>query len=132
MDRDFDNEPPPEFRDKPLDKKPPVFIGERDIVAIVVVILMCGMNLGIKLYFRTRNDHKKLMALEKENLEQQLEYPVDYQVDREKGVLQVTLQRTPDIKSQTLLGSMETVLYQLAEQCPQDVRIREHGGEMNV
>jgi len=53
-------------------------------------------------------------------------------VDREKGVLQVTLQRMPDIKSQTLLGSMETVLYQLAEQCPQDVRIREHGGEMNV
>lgn len=50
----------------------------------------------------------------------------------EKGVLQVTLQRTPDIKSQSLLGSMEIVLYQLAEQCPQDVRIREHGGEMNV
>jgi hypothetical protein len=53
-------------------------------------------------------------------------------VDQKKGVLQVTLQRTPDIKTQTLLGSMETVLYQLAEQCPQDVRIREHGGEMNV
>ena len=65
-------------------------------------------------------------------LEQQLKYPVNYQVDREQGVLQVTLQRTPDIKSQILLGSMETVLYQLAEQCPQDVRIREHGGEMNV
>ena len=65
-------------------------------------------------------------------LEQQLKYPVDYQVDQKKGVLQVTLQRTPDIKTQTLLGSMETVLYQLAEQCPQDVRIREHGGEMNV
>ena len=80
MDRDFDNEPPPEFRDKPLDKKPPVFIGEKDIVAIVVVILMCGMNLGIKLYFRTRNDHKKLMALEKENLEQQLEY-LRYQIN---------------------------------------------------
>ena len=63
---------------------------------------------------------------------QQLKYPVDYQVDQKKGVLQVTLQRTPDIKTQTLLGSMETVLYQLAEQCPQDVRIREHGGEMNV
>ncbi len=65
-------------------------------------------------------------------LEQQLKYPVDYQVDREKGELQVMLRRTPDIKSQTLLGSMEAVLYQLAEQCPQDVRIREHGGEMNV
>ena len=57
-------------------------------------------------------------------LEQQLKYPVDYQVDQKKGVLQVTLQRTPDIKSQSLLGSMEIVLYQLA--------VREHGGEMNV
>ena len=65
-------------------------------------------------------------------LEQQLQYPVTYRADTKKGELQVTLQRTPDAKSQALLGSMETVLYQLAEQCPQDVRIREHGGEMNV
>ena len=80
MDRGFDHQPPPEFREQQMDKKPPVFIGEKDIVAIVVVILMCGMNLGIKLYFRTRNDHKKLMALEKENLEQQLEY-LRYQIN---------------------------------------------------
>ena len=65
-------------------------------------------------------------------LEQQLQYPVEYHTDTKKGELQVTLQRTPDAKSQALLGSMETVLYQLAEQCPQDVRIREHGGEINV
>jgi hypothetical protein len=80
MDRGFDHEPPPESRGKRIDRKPPVFIGERDIVAIVVLILMCGMNLGIKLYFRTRNDQKKLMALEKENLEQQLEY-LRYQIN---------------------------------------------------
>jgi LytS/YehU family sensor histidine kinase len=49
-------------------------------VAIVIVILMCGMNLGIKLYFKTRNDQKKLQALEKENLEQQLEY-LRYQIN---------------------------------------------------
>jgi LytS/YehU family sensor histidine kinase len=80
MDRDFDHEPPPEFRDKLPERKPPIFFGERDIVAIIVLILMCGMNLGIKLYFRTRNDQKKLMALEKENLEQQLEY-LRYQIN---------------------------------------------------
>ena len=78
MDRDFRHEPPPEFRDP--HRKPPVFLGERDIVAIVVLILMCGMNLGIKFYFRSRNDHKKLQALEKENLEQQLEY-LRYQIN---------------------------------------------------
>ena len=80
MDRDFRHEPPPEFRGKRPDKKPPVFIGEHDIIAIVVLILMCGMNLGIKLYFRSRNDQKKLQALEKENLEQQLEY-LRYQIN---------------------------------------------------
>ena len=80
MDRGFDHEPPPKPKGERMDKKPPVFIGEKDIVAIVVLILMCGMNLGIKLYFRTRNDHKKLQALEKENLEQQLEY-LKYQIN---------------------------------------------------
>ena len=80
MDRGLDHEPPPEFRGERPDRKPPIFFGERDIVAIIVLILMCGMNLGIKLYFRTRNDQKKLMALEKENLEQQLEY-LRYQIN---------------------------------------------------
>ena len=80
MDRGLDHEPPPEFRGERPDRKPPIFFGERDIVAIIVLILMCGMNLGIKLYFRTRNDHKKLQALEKENLEQQLEY-LKYQIN---------------------------------------------------
>ena len=83
MDDRFGHEPPPEFRGERPDfkeKRPPVIIGEHDIVSIVVVILMCGMNLGIKLYFRSRKDHKKLQALEKENLEQQLEY-LKYQIN---------------------------------------------------
>ena len=83
MDDRFGHEPPPEFRGERPDFKekiPPAFIGEHDIVAIVVIILMCGMNLGIKLYFRSRNDQKKLQALEKENLEQQLEY-LKYQIN---------------------------------------------------
>ena len=80
MDGGPGHEFPAEFRGKRPDRKPPIFFGERDIVAIIVLILMCGMNLGIKLYFRTRNDHKKLLALEKENLEQQLEY-LRYQIN---------------------------------------------------
>ena len=83
MDDRFGHEPPPEFRGERPDfkeKRPPVIIGEHDIVSIVVVVLMCGMNLGIKLYFRSRKDHKKLQALEKENLEQQLEY-LKYQIN---------------------------------------------------
>ena len=41
---------------------------------------MLGMNLGIKYYFKNRDDKKKLIRLEKENLEQQLEY-LKYQIN---------------------------------------------------
>ena len=80
MDRGFGHQPPPDFHGKRPDRRPPVFVGEHDIVSIVVLVLMFGMNLGIKLYFRTRNDHKKLQALEKEKLEQQLAY-LRYQIN---------------------------------------------------
>ena len=59
---------------------PPPFIDEHDIVAIVVLILMLGGNLGIKYYFRSRDDHKRLAELEHKNLEQQLEY-LRYQIN---------------------------------------------------
>ena len=64
----------------PHHKKPPVFMGEHDIVALIILLLMLGMNLGIKYYFKSRHDAKQLMALEKENLEQQLEY-LKYQIN---------------------------------------------------
>ena len=77
MDEAFNHEPPP-FEHRP--GEPPAFIGQHDIIAIVVLILMCGMNLGVKLYFRSRKDQKKLVQLQKENLEQQLEY-LKYQIN---------------------------------------------------
>ena len=59
---------------------PPPIAGERDILAIIVLILMFGANLGIKSYFRSRDDRKRLEKLERENLEQQLEY-LRYQIN---------------------------------------------------
>ena len=59
---------------------PPPIVGERDILSIVVLLLMFGANLGIKVYFRSRDDRKRLAALERENLEQQLEY-LRYQIN---------------------------------------------------
>ena len=59
---------------------PPPFIGERDIMAIVLLILILGANLGIKYYFKTRDDRKRLAELERQNLEQQLEY-LRYQIN---------------------------------------------------
>lgn len=49
-------------------------------MALIVLILMMGMNIGIKFYFKSRHDDKQLMVLEKENLEQQLEY-LKYQIN---------------------------------------------------
>ena len=59
---------------------PPPIVGEHDILAIVVLLLMFGANLGTKYYFRSRRDHQKLLNLEKQNLEQQLEY-LHYQIN---------------------------------------------------
>ena len=62
------------------DRKPPVMFREHDIVAIIVMMLMLGVNLGVKYYFKSRHDAKQLMILEKENLQQQLEY-LRYQIN---------------------------------------------------
>ena len=78
------HEPPPfdEHGPRPGHRPdmPPPFMGEHDILAIVVLILMFAANLGIKSYFRSRDDRKRLAELEHENLEQQLEY-LRYQIN---------------------------------------------------
>ena len=68
---------PPHRNHKP---GPPPIVGEHDILAIAVLILMFIANLGVKAYFRSRNDQKRLAVLEHENLEQQLEY-LRYQIN---------------------------------------------------
>ena len=67
-------------RDRRHGERAPLFMGQRDIIAIVILLLMMGMNIGIKLYFKQRGDRKRLEQLEKENLEQQLEY-LKYQIN---------------------------------------------------
>ena len=62
------------------EKHPPLIIGQHDIIALIIVVLMLGMNLGIKLYFKQRNDQKHVDELERQNLEQQLEY-LKYQIN---------------------------------------------------
>ena len=81
----FDGHEPPPFdehgpRPGHRPDMPPPIVGERDILAIVVLILMFGANLGIKSYFRSRDDRKRLAELEKKSLEQQLEY-LRYQIN---------------------------------------------------
>ena len=59
---------------------PPPIIGEHQIMSALILVLMFGANLGAKLYFRSRRDQRKLQLLEKQNLEQQLEY-LKYQIN---------------------------------------------------
>ena len=61
-------------------QRPPVLFGEHDIAATIIFILMIGMNLGVKLYFRQRKDQERMALLERQNLEQQLEY-LKYQIN---------------------------------------------------
>ena len=88
-----DHRPPPfdgdrpemKPHDRPLSPQPPrdgppLIFGQHDVIALIILILMFGMNLGIKYYFKARDDQKKLVALERENLEQQLEY-LKYQIN---------------------------------------------------
>ena len=84
-DRRFDDRRmPPEFKGgkpvPPFMRKDGLGDSLHDIIATVVLLLMFGANLGAKLYFRTRNDQRKLQELEKQNLEQQLEY-LKYQIN---------------------------------------------------
>jgi len=55
------------------DNRPPVIV-EPDLLSIVILIMMLGANLGVKAYFSNRSDHERLLELEKQNLEHQLEY----------------------------------------------------------
>jgi len=66
----FDGERPPK----------PDIIPPNDILAVAILVLMFGANLGIKVYFRSRDYRKRLAILERENLEQQLEY-LRYQIN---------------------------------------------------
>jgi two-component sensor histidine kinase len=74
--------PPPvnDRHDRPDDKRPPMMMGQHDIISTIVLILMLGMNIGVKLYFKSRHDQLQMAALERQNLERQLEY-LRYQIN---------------------------------------------------
>ena len=64
----------------PREHQPPVLVGQGDVVSVIVMILLIGMNLGVKLYFKSNQDADALQQLEKQNLQHQLEY-LKYQIN---------------------------------------------------
>ena len=81
MEQHFDHAAPPRPAEPGEPQMPPpAIIGEHDIMAVIILILMFGMNLGIKGYFKSRQEEEQRRAADKENLEHQLEY-LKYQLN---------------------------------------------------
>ena len=59
---------------------PPPFIGERDAISFFVILMLIGMNLGVKLYFKSERDHHLMVEMRRQNLEQQIAY-LTYQIN---------------------------------------------------
>lgn len=71
------------YRDNIADFRPDEpfpFFGPGELVAAFGGLLLMGMNLGVKLYFKSQEDTKLLTQIDKHNLERQLEY-LKYQVN---------------------------------------------------
>lgn len=83
-DKDKPAAPPmgPQMRQarKEHNHRPPTIIGEREVTETLLLILMAGMNIAVKLYFKSLRDRNELEVLERKGLEHQLEY-LKYQIN---------------------------------------------------
>lgn len=64
----------------PDERMPTLLVGQTDILNSITIIFLLGMNIGVKMYFKSEEDHEELLQLEKQNLEHQLEY-LKYQIN---------------------------------------------------
>ncbi len=78
-DRPYSNDPERRKPEMRLFSPMPLF-GPGEMVAVFGGLLLMGMNLGVKLYFRSQEDAKVLTQIEKHALERQLQY-LKYQVN---------------------------------------------------
>ena len=78
-DRPYSNDPERRKPEMRLFSPMPMF-GPGEMVAVFGGLLLMGMNLGVKLYFRSQEATKALTQIEKHALERQLQY-LKYQVN---------------------------------------------------
>ena len=67
-----DHEPDPMMKAKPF--------GGPSMVASTIMLLLLGLNVGTKYYFKSLDDRKRMKELERDNLNQQLQY-LKYQIN---------------------------------------------------
>lgn len=60
--------------------EPDFFTEKIDIVSASLFIMMLGLNVSVKYYYRFASERKRLKEIEKQNLQQQLEY-LKYQIN---------------------------------------------------
>lgn len=59
--------------------EPPRALGGQDSVALIIMTLLMALNVGSKYFFKSLDDRRRMRTLEKENLQNQLEY-LKYQI----------------------------------------------------
>ncbi len=72
--------PPPMMHPPTASAKHPIDFGFNDMIGILILLSLFGLNLGIKIYFKYDEDAKTLARLQQQTLEQQLEY-LKYQIN---------------------------------------------------
>lgn len=71
--------PPPREGEEPNPMRAKPF-GGPSTVASVIMLLLLGLNVGTKYYFKSLDDRKRMKELERDNLNQQLQY-LKYQIN---------------------------------------------------
>lgn len=66
--------------EEPEFMQPLPIMGPGELMAAICVVLLMGMNLGVKYYFKAEQDAEERQELDKKNLEQRLQY-LRYQVN---------------------------------------------------
>lgn len=66
--------------EEPEFMQPLPIMGPGELMAAICVVLLMGMNLGVKYYFKEKQDAEERQELDKKNLEQRLQY-LRYQVN---------------------------------------------------
>ena len=80
MDRNGDMGRPNADREpKDREHEPPQAFGGQNTVALIIMTLLIGLNIGIKHFFKSIDDRKRMKDLERENLTNQLSY-LKYQI----------------------------------------------------
>ncbi len=108
-----------------------LFPGGRELIATLLAILMLGMNLAIKLYFRTLKREKEMLQLEQQNLHSQLEY-LKYQINphffmNTLNNIHALVDIDPELAKETILQLSKMMRYILYEGNKQFVPLDREG-----